>query len=127
MCDIIDFIADNLVYFDIVQNFFGPAGYFRDPRDLEKYLADSVFLPFTNNERDVDANINKRFGELNGAMFVMFSEDTVVYPRESEWFWELQADGSILKVEDTDFYKNDNIGLRKLMEAGKVVFEEFEG
>jgi len=81
----------------------------------------------TNNERDVDANINKRFGELNGAMFVMFSEDTVVYPRESEWFWELQADGSILKVEDTDFYKNDNIGLKTLMEAGKVVFEEFAG
>jgi len=127
MCDIIDFIADNLVYFDVVQNFFGPAGYFRDPRDLEKYLADSVFLPLTNNERDYDANINKRFGELNGAMFVMFSEDTVVYPRESEWFWELQADGSILKVEDTDFYKNDNIGLKTLMDAGKVIFEEFEG
>jgi len=58
MCDIVDFIADNLVYFDIVQDFFGPAGYFRDPRDLEKYLADSVFLPYTNNERDVTKTIN---------------------------------------------------------------------
>jgi hypothetical protein len=34
----------------------------------------------------------------------MFSEDTVVYPRESEWFWELEADGSVKKLEDTDFY-----------------------
>jgi len=89
MCDIIDFIADNLVYFDVVQDFFGPAGYFRDPRDLDKYLADSVFLPYVNNERDASDDYVKRFESLNGAMFVMFSEDTVVYPRESEWFWEL--------------------------------------
>ena len=60
-------------------------------------------------------------------MFVMFTGDTVVYPKESEWFWELQADGTILKVEDTDFYKNDNIGLKTLMEAGKVEFVEFAG
>lgn len=89
MCDIVDFIADNLVYFDVVQDFFGPAGYFRDPRDLDKYLADSVFLPYTNNERDVSVTINKRFSALNGAMLVMFDADTVVYPKESEWFWEM--------------------------------------
>jgi hypothetical protein len=57
----------------------------------------------------------------------MFSDDTVVYPRESEWFWELEADGSIKKLEDTDFYKNDLIGLKKLNEAGRVKFESFPG
>jgi palmitoyl-protein thioesterase len=98
----------------------GPAGYFRDPRDLDKYLADSVFLPYVNNENTVDQSIIERFTALNGAMFVMFDADTVVYPRESEWFWELQANGSITKVEDTDFYKNDLIGLKQLNEAGKV-------
>jgi len=51
---------------------------------------------------------------------VKFSEDTVVYPRESEWFWEMEANGDLVKVEDTDFYKNDLIGLKKLNEAGKV-------
>jgi palmitoyl-protein thioesterase len=98
----------------------GPAGYFRDPRDLDKYLADSVFLPYANNENTVDQSIIERFTALNGAMLVMFDADTVVYPRESEWFWELQANGSITKVEDTDFYKNDLIGLKQLNEAGKV-------
>lgn len=53
-------------------------------------------------------------------MLVMFDADTVVYPKETEWFWEMEADGSVTKVEDTDFYKNDNIGLRALNEAGKV-------
>ncbi len=64
---------------------------------------------------------------MNGAMLVMFDADTVVYPKESEWFWEMEADGSVTKVEDTDFYKNDNIGLKALNEAGKVQFLSFPG
>lgn len=48
----IDFIVDNLVYFDIIQNLVGPAGYFRDPRDLDLYYEHSVFLPYANNEKD---------------------------------------------------------------------------
>jgi palmitoyl-protein thioesterase len=57
----------------------------------------------------------------------MFSGDTVVYPKESEWFWELQADGTVTNVLDTDFYKSDYIGLKKLNEAGKVQFVEWPG
>lgn len=57
----------------------------------------------------------------------MFTEDTVIYPKETAWFWQLQADGSILPVNGTDFYKNDYIGLRALQEAGKVQYESFEG
>lgn len=60
-------------------------------------------------------------------MLVMFKDDTVVYPRESEWFWELQEDGSVLEMEETDLYKKDLIGLRRLNEAGKVKFETFKG
>lgn len=61
-------------------------------------------------------------------MLVMFSEDTMVYPKESEWFWELQADEKTVKpLNETDFYINDYIGLRKLDEAGKVQFVEFPG
>lgn len=65
---------------------------------------------------------------LNGALFVMFSEDTVVYPKESEWFWELQSDmTTVLPVNETDLYKNDMIGLKALDEAGKVTYDTFKG
>jgi len=57
----------------------------------------------------------------------MFDADTVVYPRESEWFWELEATGKVKDVVDTDFYKNDLIGLKALNEAGKVQFLSFPG
>jgi len=57
----------------------------------------------------------------------MFSEDTMVYPKESEWFWELQADDTVKRLEETDFFLNDLIGLKKLMDNGKVQFIEWPG
>ena len=56
---------------------------------MKKYLEDSVFLPFVNNEKgDADDMLARktRFSALNGLMPVMFTEDSVVYPKESEWF-----------------------------------------
>jgi len=85
----INYIVDNMVYFDLIQEFVGPAGYFRDPNQIERYLAESVFLPYVNNERDLEETYAQRFAQLNGALLVMFSEDTMVYPKESAWFWEL--------------------------------------
>jgi len=126
-CDIINMIVDEFVYFKDIQEFIGPAGYFRDPTQLDRYLEDSVFLPYVNNEKDKSATYESRFEKLNGAMLVMFSGDTVVFPKESEWFWELQADGTVTNVLDTDFYKSDYIGLKKLNEAGKVKFIEWPG
>ena len=67
----------------------GPAGYFRDPKHLDIYLEDSVFLPNLNNEKpeNYTSTINDRFTNLNAALFVMFSEDTMIYPKETAWFW----------------------------------------
>lgn len=128
-CDIINYIVDNLVYFEAIQDIVGPAGYFRDPRDLDTYLKDSVFLPYLNNEKSENytTTINERFSGLNSAMFVKFTNDTMIYPKETAWFWQLQADGSIIPVQETDFYKNDLIGLRALEQAGKVQYVDFEG
>jgi len=57
----------------------------------------------------------------------MFSNDTMIYPKETAWFHQLQADGTILDVKDTEFYQKDFIGLRSLNEAGRVTFTEWEG
>jgi len=52
ICDVLNFIVRNMVYFAKIQDFVGPAGYFRDPKNLDEYMADSVFLPFVNNEKN---------------------------------------------------------------------------
>ena len=88
-CDLINYVVDNLVYFDIVQDIVGPAGYFRDPNHLDIYLNHSVFLPYLNNEKteNYTTSINENINNLNGALFVMFGNDTMIYPKETAWFW----------------------------------------
>ena len=53
--------------------------------------------------------------------------DSVIVPRESSWFGFYDYDGkTIIPLEESDFYINDNIGLRQLMEEGKVIFYEID-
>ena len=120
--NLINYVADNLVYFDVIQNMVGPAGYFRDPNDLDVYLQSSCFLPYLNGEKQGNNtdSIKERTQGLNGAMLVMFDADTMLFPKETAWFHELQADGTILEVKETQLYKEDHIGLKTLIDNNKV-------
>ena len=128
-CGLVNKVARTLVYLNIVQDHLGPAGYFRDPAQFSRYEADSVFLGKLNNETSAPVSAEKeRFSDLNGLMLVMFEQDTMVYPKESEWFQTLDSsDKSVVALEDTDFYKNDLIGLKTLNEAKKVQFVSIDG
>jgi len=128
ICSVVNKVARALVYMQLVQDHLGPAGYFRDPADYSKYVADSVFLAKLNNESTPVASEKTKFSALNGLMLVMFTEDTMVYPKESEWFQTLDnKDKSVVPLEDSDFYKNDDIGLKSLNDAKKVQFISIEG
>ena len=57
-------------------------------------------------------------------VLIMFSQDTVVVPRESEWFGHY-ADGSntvLLPYNETTLYKQDSIGLQTLDKTGNDLF-----
>ena len=130
ICNIVNSVARDFVYTSLIQNMIGPAGYFRDVAHESQYLAGSVFLPHLNNEEDEEAakaDRKARFSALNGALLMMFTEDTMVYPKESEWFQELAADGTVQPLEESDFYKNDYLGLKTLNEAKKVQFVSVVG
>lgn len=98
---------------------------------MDAYLKGSVFLADENNERGTDeekAALKERFSSLNGAMLVLATHDSMVYPTESEWFWQLEDNmRKVQPLEESDFYKNDYIGLKALTEAGKVQNVSFEG
>lgn len=60
---------------------------------------------------------------------VKFTSDTVVDPRETEWF-EFYAPGqavTILPLNESAIYTEDRIGLRAMDKAGKLVFLESPG
>ncbi len=111
------------------QNKLVPAQYFRDPDDLENYLEYSNFLADVNNERELkNATYKENLGRLEKFVMFVFSEDTVVVPKESAWFGEKNSTaGDGRKVREREIYKEDWIGLRGLDEGGRLVFEVAEG
>jgi len=134
MCDVINFVIKRLVYMSIAQDWIAPAGYFRDVNNLETYDKKSVFLPAVNNEisqDDFDSDFaelrQSRFASLNQAMLVKFDQDTMLYPRETAWFQQVDKHGKLLPLNATDFYNQDWIGLKQLNDAGKVHFVSFPG
>ena len=70
---------------DHMQSVVAPAGYFRDPDNLEKYRTHSKFLARLNNEigSELAEKNRSRMKALNGFMMIMFDQDEVIYPRIS--------------------------------------------
>ena len=60
---------------------------------------------------------------------IKFLEDTVVIPRESQWFgfYRIGQTQEILAYNETALYIEDWIGLKSLDEAGKLDFVECPG
>jgi len=61
---------------------------------------------------------------LNQLVLVLFTEDSVVQPRESEWFgFYVEGQDHIVQgVENTTLYTEDWIGLKYLVESKRVQF-----
>ena len=126
-CAAINKVVRTLVYMTGAADHFGPAGYFRDPHNYYQYLKNS-FLAKLNNETNAEEDNKTNFKNLNGLMLVMFEKDTMVDPKESEWFWSLDVnDKKVIPLEEDNFYKNDELGLKTLNEANKVKFVKVDG
>ena len=125
VCEFLNNITAPIAYNLI--NAIAPCGYFRYRYDQETFEKKNVFLKMLNNENEEkDMEIYNRFTSLEKVKIIKSKQDTVITPRESSWFEFYDKEGrKIVPLKDSDFYKNDNIGLRKLIEEGKVTFTEF--
>ncbi|KAF8426937.1 Alpha/Beta hydrolase protein [Tirmania nivea] len=106
-----------------------PAQYFRDPADLDAYLAHSGFLADINNERPLkNATYKHRLQMLDRFVMYVFEDDTTVVPKESGWFDDVDAQtGEPIKLRESKAYTEDWLGLRTLDEKGALVFETAPG
>jgi len=112
-------------YEKYVQDTLAQAEYWQDPLNRKEYLSKCVFLPDINNEFPTkNATYKKNLLSLNQMVLVLFTEDKVVQPRESEWFgFYVEGQDHIVQgVESTALYKEDWIGLRALNENKRVQF-----
>ncbi|KAL5364988.1 Alpha/Beta hydrolase protein [Aspergillus floccosus] len=106
-----------------------PAQYFRDPAELDAYLAHSNFLADINNERAVkNATYRANLARLHRFAMYMFEDDAVVHPKESAWFAEVDAaSGAVVPLRERDIYTQDWLGLKELDEQGKLDFRTVPG
>ena len=79
-----------------------------------------------NENEEKDMEVYNRFSSLEKVRLIKSAGDTVISPKNSSWFEFYDKEGrNIIPLKESDFYKNDNIGLRKLDEEGKLEFVEF--
>lgn len=108
----------------LAQGHLVPAQYYRDPEDMESYLSYSNFLADINNEREVkNETYRENMRALNRLAMFMFEDDTVVHPKESAWFAEVNGtSGKVTPVDERAIYKEDWLGLKELGDKGKLDF-----
>ena len=99
------------------------AQYWHDPLAQEEFEAKSLYLADINNEGPLkNTTYRDNLAALDNLVLVRFTEDTIVDPKESEWFgWFSPVDHStLLSLRDTKMYMDDWIGLKSLDESGKL-------
>lgn len=125
-CNVVRSIIGLGVYTKLVQDTIVQAEYWHDSNDEKEYRAKSQFIAEINmqsttfkNNTSAKTNLQK----LNKFVMVKFLNDTMVEPRESEWFGFYAPNSkTVLKMEDTDLYQDDLLGLAEMNKAGKLTF-----
>jgi len=104
------------------------SNYFRDPSKTssDAYKKHSQLAQWENEGDDVDSARNDGFGMTEKYVWVIGTEDSVVWPREGE-VWGAMDPGdpfaTKLPYNETQWYKEDTFGLRTADEAGKNNWE----
>ncbi|KAI0371106.1 alpha/beta-hydrolase [Pilatotrama ljubarskyi] len=138
LCQLARRAARGGVYREWAQTNLVQAQYYRDPDQLEAYLAHNTFLAPVNNEvpETRNATYAANLASLNALVLVLFAADKTVVPKESSWFGSYApsnasrrdaADKTIVPMRLQPLYTEDWIGLRTLDESGRVVLETCEG
>ena len=128
ICDTVNYVVDKAVYFRLIQGIVGPAGYFKDVRNYKEYLNYSTFLSDLNNEKEAkNQSYKDRMLGLERMILIKFTEDTMIIPKETAWFQFYDANGELQKLEDSELYQKDFIGVKTLNEQGKIDFFKFYG
>ncbi|XP_061378239.1 palmitoyl-protein thioesterase 1 [Danaus plexippus] len=123
-CDYIRKLLNFAAYYSWVQKSLVQATYWHDPLDNDKYIKNSQFLADINNELIINNTYIDNLNKLEHFVMVMFNNDSVVQPRETEWFgfYEVGQAKKLVTLQETDLYKQDRLGLKTMDEAGKLVF-----
>lgn len=69
-------------------------------------MAKSVFLADINNEREINESYRTNLQKLENLVLVQFEDETIVQPKESEWFgyFRTGSDKEMVAMENTTLF-----------------------
>ncbi|KAF8795514.1 palmitoyl-protein thioesterase 1-like [Argiope bruennichi] len=123
-CDYIRRLLNEGAYVSWVQNHLVQAEYWHDPLHEDEYKAKSIFLAEINNENVKNETYKNNLKKLENFVMVMFTEDKMVDPKESEWFgfYKPGQAKETVKLQDTPLYQEDWLGLKEMDKNKKLHF-----
>jgi len=129
LCDYMRKLLNFGAYIGWIQKHLVQAEYWHDPIKEEEYREKSIFLADINQERTVNPDYKANLMKLRNFVMVKFTKDTMVDPRESEWFGYFKpGQGKELQtLQESTLYTEDRLGLREMDKSGKLHFLEADG
>lgn len=129
LCNMMRKLLDMGAYNDYVQGHLVQAQYWHDPLHEDEYKEKSQFLAEVNNENVINATYKENLEKLKNFVLIKFLKDSMVIPKESEWFG-FYAPGQATDIQEmnqTALYQEDRLGLKALDESGKLHFLSVDG
>ncbi|XP_076361549.1 palmitoyl-protein thioesterase 1 [Tachypleus tridentatus] len=129
ICDYIRKLLNYGAYIGWIQSYLVQAQYWHDPLNEKEYKEKSIFLADINNENSKNETYKKNLMKLKNFVMVRFSQDTMVDPKDTEWFgfyYPGQAKNTFT-LQNSTLYKEDWLGLKQMDKDGKLHFLETKG
>jgi len=123
ICRIVQELLAFGAYTPFVQANVIQAQYFKDPFQYETYLQYNILIADINNERATKNPLYKKnLISLNQLILFKFDLDTVVVPKDSEWFafFPPNSTSVIIPMKQQPIYQEDWIGLKTLDQSGRL-------
>ncbi|XP_062540210.1 palmitoyl-protein thioesterase 1 [Armigeres subalbatus] len=128
-CEYFRQLLNYAAYARWVQDYLVQATYWHDPLNEYVYKESSSFLADINNERTVNESYITNLQSLNKFVMVKFTKDKMVQPIESQWFgyYKPGQDVEVQKLEESEIFLKNRLGLQEMHQSNKLVFLECEG
>ncbi|KAI8047582.1 Alpha/Beta hydrolase protein [Gilbertella persicaria] len=110
------------VYTNYIQDRVIQAQYYRDPTNEKGYLERNKFLPELNNENILNKKYKDNISLLDRFVMIRFSQDAMIKPGYSAWFWIDNGDHELIPLQNRTMYTNDWLGLKSLDDTGRLEF-----
>ncbi|XP_065882733.1 palmitoyl-protein thioesterase 1-like [Dysidea avara] len=124
VCNVVRDMLNLGAYVPEVQYELVQAEFWHDPLNEAEYRKKCIFLPDINQENTQNEAYKENLMKLHNFVMVKFTEDTMVQPRESEWFG-FYLSGQAKKtftLQESDLYEKDLLGLQAMDKQNKLHF-----